>query len=53
MTTIKEASADKLYGFTIDFIIIDDVEFDIVQQEDIKEKEVKSNKPYWRSKERW
>ena len=53
MITIKEAGADKLYGTKPDLIIIDDIEYDNVQQEDIKEKEVKSNKPYWRNKERW
>lgn len=53
MINIKEASAHKLYGTKPDLIIIDDIEYDVVPQEDIKEKEVKSNKPYWRSKERW
>ena len=38
MINIKEASAHKLYGTKPDLIIIDDIEYDVVPQEDIKEK---------------
>ena len=56
MSIIREVSADKFFGFKADFIIIDDIEFDALQHQDIQVqelKEVKSNKPYWRNKERW
>ena len=53
MTTIKEVSADKLYGTKPELVILDDVEFDALQHQDIQVQEVKSNKPYWRNKERW